>query len=889
MNTEINEALRTKAIDELIFYKKDMGWAWDKAIKYLVDIDTRFEYLHDIDFKTYKVVSQEILEAAQKKFISDTSEAKGIAIQKERWCFSDHLYMDKYWKTFKEMMSGWKEARWKNVEYQTFEMVNYLTDPRIPIGPNSDPTVKGLVYGNVQSGKTAHIASLIALYVSMGCQLTIVFSGVTKSLRLQTENRLRNDLGIDGYGSFDLITAETDLLSKKTPNIEGKLYQPNIRPVIGVFKKSPAALSRLKKYLTTTNDVDFWRGRQILIIDDECDQYGTNNKPMYTDDEDNGKPCDRSTINGLLVSILNVFDRYCYVGFTATPFANILNELPGKDSIYPKDFIYSLDQDKNYYGAQKIFGSVNDDPEQKPIVLNAVVRVNPDELDPKMNSYNPLPDAVKKAVYYFITGTACKYYRGMSGEHSSMLLHIDLKKNTHACATKAMEEFVMKEIQSYSNATKLALKTVWEEERYRIQLETIEKLFMHTEEELAGYKRPEFKEMEPYVKEVIEKLKVVMDNSDVKMEDRLSYPKDKSAVYIVIGGNTLSRGLTLEGLLVSVFYRSSSLYDTLLQMGRWFGYRYGYEDLARIYTTGKIAYKYQELAAVEENLRAEFEKYTMDVTPALVSSRIRKMPSLQITRKMAMQAAISTGINYSGSRPSTLFFPHYDTNWLKHNIIVTQEFLKSIDKPLTNKNGIFLFEGLSLKQIQNYVVAMNIHRNNKACNKELILKFLKKAEDKAYLKKWNVAVMTNISNTNGDLFLRDDILVNLIERSRLNRNDPKEETVYIKILQQPNNMFLDTDLNDSVSATTEIQKKFILRHKYFENRGEEEPGLMVIYPISKHSEPDEYDPKSKDNHRLPLDTPEHVIGLMFTFPSSKDIELDEYMTIALPTEMEDND
>lgn len=879
----INNELKEKAIEEIISYKKETGKPWEKVIKYLLDVDLFFEELHDNNHGGYKLLETEILEEAKKRY-NLSSDSRGIVTRHEKWCWPNHLYTDYYWNKFKEMMSGWNDTRWKTVESQTFDIVNNLSDPRKQMLPAEDKTIKGLVYGNVQSGKTAHIASLIALYTSMGCDLIIVFSGVTKSLRIQTENRLRNDLGIDRWGTFDLITAETDLLSRKTPRIEGKLYGRKMPP-IGVFKKSPAALRRLLNYLKDTNDVDIWRGKQVLIIDDECDQYSPNNKEMYTDEEDAGMDCDRSTINGLLVSIMNVFDRYCYVGFTATPFANILNEIPGRNSIYPKDFIYPLEQNQKYYGAQKIFGSSEATPDSDPVVLNAIRYIERDIIDPKLNSYQELPSEIRKAIYYFIVGTACKYYRGMEKDHSTCLLHVDLKRTTHSVVTASVNRFVQ-DIKEYGKDIQSSLERVWEEERRAIDLITVAELFGYSKTEMKKYKNPDYYEMEYFVRQVINKLEVIKDNSDVRMEDRLSYPVDHSSVYIVIGGNTLSRGLTLEGLLVSIFFRSTSTYDTLLQMGRWFGYRIGYEDLGRIYTTPIIAFKYSELATVEENLSQEFEKYSLDVTPAMVSTRVRQMPMLQITRKSAMQAAISTGINYSGSRPSTLFFPHYDKKWLEQNLNITKEFLVSLDKSWRKYNKAFLYESIPIEKIIEYVNRMNIHMANQTCNKELIISFLKKALKREFLLRWNIAVLSNETDTAGTLKLTEDISVNLIERSRLNRHNPEEETVYIKVLQQPNNMLVDTDLMSSVPDKTPLLKKFVLRHNYFESKGMEEPGLMVIYPISKLSKPHNNKAVQGEQTRIPLDTPEHVIGLMFVFPHSKDIELDEYMTINLPQRMD---
>src|SRR5262249_12617745 len=77
---------------------------------------------------------------------------------------------------------------------------------------------------------------------------------------------------------------------------------------------------------------------------------------------------------------------------------------------------------------------------------------------------------------------------------------------------------------------------------------------------------------------------------------------------IAIGGDKLSRGLTLEGLTVSYFLRASRMYDTLMQMGRWFGYRDGYADLCRLYTTRELVDWYRDITVANEELLALFDE-----------------------------------------------------------------------------------------------------------------------------------------------------------------------------------------------------------------------------------------------------------------------------------------
>lgn len=867
---ELTESEQTELIDEIVEWKKNKDKDWDYIEKHLYFIDS-FNELRDEDEEAFSHYKTILINEAKLR-IQKESTRKGVSTKKENWFWLDSLYKDAQWDAFLKMQKSWSKERLNAVSKQSAEIVNCLSNPRKPDTNAEEATVKGLVYGNVQSGKTAHIAALIAMYASSGCNLIIVFSGITKNLRLQTQDRLRHDLGIDDLGCYDLITANSDLLGKSEQNIQGRIV--GNKPCIGVFKKSPAALKRLHSYLNRVNDKSFWNKRQVLVIDDECDQYSLNVKPMYKDDE-TGEEFERSTINNWIVKILNTFERYCYVGFTATPFANVLNELPGKDSLYPKDFIYPLDMSEKYYGAKKLFGSALADPSQPELTMDAVNIINDEDLNPKLNSFEDIPKSMQEAVIYFILGTACKYYRGIK-DHSSMLVHLDMKIAVHSQLKQLFDNYFYQVLTRYKEL-KDKFESIWNKEKDRIPFSTVKILFGYDDSSSPKYVVPEFDDLQIYINEVINKLKVIVDNSATKQEDRLHYDSDKGNVYIVIGGNTLSRGLTLEGLLVSIFYRTNSLYDTLLQMGRWFGYRIGYEDLARVYTTQKIAFKYSELANIEDELREEFSNYTFDTTPEEVSVKIRTLPSLQITRKMAMQAAKSTGINYSGHRPQTLFFPRFDNKWLLHNQKVSYDFLSTLGNH-TTKNRMPLFENIPADKISSYIESLNICEENKSCQKELLLKFFAKAHKQGFLKKWNIVVLSNKDGT--PFRISSNLTVNLIERSRYDRKDPEEKNLYLKVLQQPTNMLLDTDLCASTKDTESIASMFLKRHSYFNDKGIEEPGLLLIYPINKDSKP-----KPGSTNRIPLESPEHIIAHTFIFPNSKDILLDTYMTIDLEGEL----
>ena len=540
-------------VNEIVNWKKSTNNEWDYIYKHLFYID-EIQNFRDEDEKSYEYYATILVEKAKEK-IKIESKINGISERYEKWFYLNKLLSPYQWNKFKEMMKDWTTERLDTVAKQSSEIVNFLSDPRKLNTTSEEATRKGLVYGNVQSGKTAHIAATIAMYASAGCKMIIVFSGITKSLRLQTQDRLRHDLGIDASGCYDLITANSDLLGSSEPGLEGRMNSN--KPCIGVFKKSPAALKRLLAYCKSPNDPNFWNRKTVLVIDDESDQYSMNVKSMQ--DDETGQNFERSTINGLIINLLNTFERYCYVGFTATPFAPVLNEVPGKNSLYPKDFIYPLQIDSKYYGAKKLFGSALQDPEKEITTMNSIRIVEDNEINPKINDFREIPKSLQDAIKYFIVGTACKYFRGIKS-HSTMLVHLDLKIDTHEKLSEVIKNYRQYVLTNYKEIID-DFKNIWDSEKNKIPFEIVQKLFSYTNQDREKYKIPEYEDLKIYINEVLNKLEVIVDNSAHPMEERLHYNTNESKVYIVIGGNTLSRGLTLEGLLVSYFYRTSTLYE----------------------------------------------------------------------------------------------------------------------------------------------------------------------------------------------------------------------------------------------------------------------------------------------------------------------------------------
>src|SRR5262249_42666461 len=127
---------------------------------------------------------------------------------------------------------------------------------------------------------------------------------------------------------------------------------------------------------------------------------------------------------------------------------------------------------------------------------------------------------------------------------------------------------------------------------------------------------------------------------------------------IAIGGDKLSRGLTLEGLSVSYYLRASRMYDTLMQMGRWFGYRPGYLDLCRLYTTAELRRWYGAVTAANEELLREFDYMAaIGATPKEFGLRVRNHPDgLLVTARTKLRNARKVYVTFAGTISETIIF-----------------------------------------------------------------------------------------------------------------------------------------------------------------------------------------------------------------------------------------
>lgn len=519
---------------------------------------------------------------------------------------------------------------------------------------------KGLVLGDVQSGKTSNYLALCNKAADAGYKLVILLTGTIESLRKQTQERV--DAGFVGLNSRNVLQKNPEIKYIGVGNIDSnrtafpftnilsdfnsaKLQSLNFsitgmrEPVILVLKKNKSVLENLATWLSTRNTSKI--GEKIdlplILIDDEADNASVN-----TNKEDKSP----TVINNAIVEILKLFNRSSYVAVTATPFANIfidpdLDKGDDEFNLFPSDFIYALSAPTNYIGMNKLFGENAEYEDALEIIDDVILDESKGEYvfrsKAKSNHQVPyLPDSLKSAIKYFLLVNAAMDICTKKTSHRSMLINVTQYVNVQNQVFDQVVVYLRQlksKIQAYSkldyatalqNETIADLKRVWD--IYGTQ---------------SGY---DFKIILQKLYEAVTPIEVRLVNQKAKEKgvERLDYEpyKETGLRVIAIGGNSLSRGLTLEGLVVSYFDRNSQMYDTLMQMGRWFGYRKGYEKLFKIWMEANAISWYQYITDATIELRDEIlEMKRVGLTPKDFGLKVQQnKTALFVTARSKMRA-----------------------------------------------------------------------------------------------------------------------------------------------------------------------------------------------------------------------------------------------------------
>ncbi|MBI2847140.1 MAG: Z1 domain-containing protein [Chloroflexi bacterium] len=510
-----------------------------------------------------------------------------------------------------------------------------------------------MVVGHVQSGKTANYAGLICKAADAGYKLVVIIAGIHNILRNQTQLRIdesfvgrdsarllsKKDDRFIGVGRFDqtrrpvTFTNSVKDFSKAMATSVGLPLQNLNEPAAFVIKKNSTTLKNLLEWLREHSARGGARtiDAPMLLIDDEADNASINIR--------HGKG-EVSRINGQIRDLLHLFERSCYVGYTATPFANIFidpdtdDEMLGED-LFPRNFIVSLDPPSNYFGPDRVFlhesenfiRHIDDNEEHLPLKHT---------IDFKIAA---LPQSLIDAIRTYMVGRAIRLARGHAGQHSSMLVNASrfmdvqrqLRNEVHNKLQAIKASVRVNGALAPSSALRdpeiAALHQVWEREYHDTEFD--------------------WPAIQKRLQEAVAPISIVEVNG--RSPGTLNYADhaETGLIVIAVGGFSLSRGLTLEGLMISYFLRNSMMYDTLMQMGRWFGYRSAYEDLCRIWMPEEAEGWYAHVAESIEELRDELRSMeAASATPEEFGLKVRSHPdNLIVTARNKMGSGERVVVN----------------------------------------------------------------------------------------------------------------------------------------------------------------------------------------------------------------------------------------------------
>ncbi len=731
----------------------------------------------------------------------------------------------------------------KNYPENVLTQLDKLTDRTLDGLFN--PTIKdgiskyGLVVGQVQSGKTSNYTGLICKAADAGYKLIIVLAGIHNNLRSQTQLRLDEGfLGFDtqhqrafdqngikmGVGRINQSGIAHSLTSSLdngdfTAGAASSLginFNTN-EPIVAVVKKNYRVLERLLRWLTAQaielpDGRKFIDNKSILLIDDEADNASINTNP-----ED-----DKSTkINSLIRDILRLFYKSGYVGYTATPFANIFIPIE-EDQIFPRDFIINIPAATNYIGPDKVFGvSPIDDNEISDFVLPIVNRINDyQNLIPNGHKKdNELPDelpaSLKTAIKCFIITCAIRNLRGQENIHNSMLIHVSRFINWQNHIKGLVEnvfDFYRRGIEFKTPQIIEELRKVFEEdtEQYK-SFKTTSQQILDTELRNidSNTQVHNWVDVKKHLHDAASRIIVKEINGG--SGDALNYFDHKNGLSVIaIGGDKLSRGLTLEGLSVSYYLRASRMYDTLMQMGRWFGYRPGYVDLCRLFTSTELNEWFCHITLASEELRSEFD-YMADVassTPEQYALKVRTHPGvLQISASNKIRRAESVRVSWSGKLVESYLLSKKE-EVIKKNLSVTTKFINNLGSNYSRDKNYFLWNNTSIDNIKYFLNGFSVHDNLKSASTLNILRFVESKYSYGEFQEWNVGLITK---TNGPAFsINNDISVNLINRTP--SKESTEEIYYISKshIISPDDEFIDlspAEKDYALSATIALKGK----------------------------------------------------------------------------------
>jgi len=772
-----------------------------------------------------------------------------------------------YWQRYSEYM----EAR---IPWTALDALDLATDE--VLSQLEDPTRegawdrRGMVVGHVQSGKTGNYTGLICKAADAGYKIIIVLAGLHNNLRAQTQIRLdegflgfatiadADELPAVGVGLIDkdlsvrpnAATNRNDNGDFNTVAASRMNISPEQRPWLFVVKKNKTVLELLLHWIRNrvANHVAPETGRKLvtnlplLVIDDESDHGSVDTGEDIVDEfgapDLEHKP---KTINRLIRSILHHFSRKAYVGYTATPFANIFIHDRGETQehgpdLFPAAFITSLAAPSNYVGPGRVFGSASSTPEDLPMVRPLSDNEFQTWMPPRhKNGYRPrwqgedcVPDSLAEAIRSFVYACSVRKLRGQGSKHSSMLIHVTRFTSVQNAVVNQVAKYVRDLKGRYTRGIELAELEAFMrkeyEETFLPGMQGIRSALVEGEA-LDDFSWADIRAVLP---NVLSDIRVREINGSAK--DALDYAdNDVTGLKVIaIGGDKLARGLTLEGLCTSYFLRTARMYDTLMQMGRWFGYRDGYLDVCRLYTSQEMVEWFGHIADAAEELRQEFDNmFAAGATPKQFGLRVKSHSVLTVTSRAKMRNARAMQLTYSGDLLQTIVFPNRKDD-ITANFKATSRFIaelgpsKDLNDQLFIPNGQnwngHLWRDVPALSIISFLRNYRTHPASFRIMSPLIADFIEEMNKGRELTSWTVALIGKDSGPDDKDRTVGGCSVNMLQRKRTTEH---EDRYSIKTLISPRDQAIDLTEAEWKAALELSQKAW--RNDTDRNEGKEPP------------------------------------------------------------------
>lgn len=651
-----------------------------------------------------------------------------------------------YWDRYKRLLGTERFSPQviRSLDSITDQILDHLENPN----KEGKWDRKGMVVGYVQSGKTANYTGLVNKAADSGYKVIIIMAGMLNLLRNQTQIRLDNGfIGTDteqkmaiGVGLISnkkkpaYFTTNTQDFRKSIANQIGVGIGDLRESVILVVKKNKSTLENLIDWLQHNNPHHL-KNYPMLLVDDEADQASINTRK---------KGEEATTINSKIRELLHLFNRSSYVGYTATPFANVFidpqtdSEMLG-DDLFPRDFIISLDPPSNYVGSVRIFSDDSDrgldivrvvDDYENYMPLKHKKTLEPEDI----------PESLKEAIKVFVLSRAIRLLRGQITVHNSMLINVSRFTAVQSNIRLLVDGYLKEIRQAITNYYKLDTDKALKNNIIASLKGIFDKEFTKTDHT--------WEQVQTLLKISVSPIGVIEVNSSSVAEpldySRQNYQQGRNV--IAVGGMSLSRGLTLEGLTVSYFLRNSVMYDTLMQMGRWFGYRDGYEDLCRIYMTAEAKSWYAHISNATDELREEFKRMKLaGMSPKDFGLCIRSHPeSLIVTARNKMRTGISVlrEVNLEGRlvETSILFnsLARVQNNFssMKSMVGVANQFGRKTD----SKEG-YCWQDVRAEYIMQFIEHFRNHPASQLTEKRPLINYIKWLKSIG-IKRWNVILVS---------------------------------------------------------------------------------------------------------------------------------------------------